>query len=95
MIYPINWNDDAAIRACFSYQTRFLGAPRVFDLPPGMYQKDQVDMHDNIVDGAKHLGAQRAEGQIEVIFTDRSLWAKIPGGRIRLGSGRDFQRWRD
>ena len=88
MIYPINymWSD---IRNCFSYQTRFLGAPRFGSLPIGIYQKDQFSMHDNIVDRARHLGVQ---GQFEVIFTEGSLWAKISGGRIRLGSGINFQR---
>jgi hypothetical protein len=92
MIYPINYMLESDIRNCFTYQTRFLGAPRFGSLPIGIYQKDHVDMHDNIVDRARHLGV---EGQFEVKFTEGSLWARISGGRIRLGSGENFRRWRE
>lgn len=92
MHYPINWLNDQAIRACFTYQTRFLHSPPVGLLPIGSYQRDQTDTHDNIVDRARHLGV---EGQFDVVFTDGRLWAKTSGGRISLGTPDRFQRMRD
>jgi hypothetical protein len=93
MIYPINWNSERDIKACFVYQTRFLKGPLFGALPIGMYQKDHVDCHDNIVDRARTLGV---EGTFKVKFSEGSLWAQMSDlVWIRLGSGVNFQRWRD